>query len=214
MVTSEFVFRPHVVACVTDRTGGDGLCRLVEKLGFAVRSYESGAALLGDVPPEACCVVCDDRLPDLDGPELQARLREIRPDLPVVFASRSGCLDAAVRVMRNGAVTVLPRPLSPDRLRAALAEALTVHRERRAREERRRDIAARFAALSREEAVTLGLLMEGLPNKTIAARLGVGLRTVERRRASTLETLGVGSVIAAALLRAELGGRPIDASTN
>lgn len=184
----------------------DDLCRLVEQAGYEVRCFGGGGPLLRAIPADACCVVCDDRLPDVEGTELQARLRAARPDLPVIVASLSGSLDAAVAAMRNGAVTVLARPLSADRLRAAIAEAAGVQAERKAREARRREIADRFAALTPEESATLDLLLQGVAYKVIAIKTRVALRTVERRRTAIFKTLGVDSIVAAALLRAELHG--------
>lgn len=59
----------------------------------------------------------------------------------------------------------------------------------------RRQILDRLALLTDHEHSVLALIIDGLPNKTIAARLNCGLRTVEARRRSILQKMQVDSAI-------------------
>ncbi len=54
--------------------------------------------------------------------------------------------------------------------------------------------AACLARLTPDEIRVMQLLIEGLPNKTIAKQLDIGLRTVERRRQQILEKMAIGSL--------------------
>ena len=56
------------------------------------------------------------------------------------------------------------------------------------------DIEARRATLTSREAEILGLLVEAYPNKMIAARLGMSIRTVEHHRAHIMEKMGARSL--------------------
>ena len=64
--------------------------RLLEKRGWKVREAASGAeaiALLQEDPAGPDCVLLDRSMPGLDGEQSCEALREIRPQLPVLFAS-------------------------------------------------------------------------------------------------------------------------------
>lgn len=55
------------------------------------------------------------------------------------------------------------------------------------------------------EQQVLDMALEGLPNKTIALRLGVSIRTVERRRAAALRRIGAATLVEAAGLLSRQG---------
>ena len=68
--------------------------------------------------------VCDVVLPDMSGHELAARLRESRPDLPVVFIS--GYVPAEAEALAED--PFLGKPFSPDALLSAIRGALRTRR--------------------------------------------------------------------------------------
>ena len=55
--------------------------------GYEVASYPSAQHFLENLPGESelGCVLLDVRMPGLNGPELQDRLRELGSTLPIVF---------------------------------------------------------------------------------------------------------------------------------
>ena len=56
------------------------------------------------------------------------------------------------------------------------------------------DVMLKIRRLTDREKLTLELMVEGLPNKTIADKLNVSVRTVESHRARTFEKLEVTSL--------------------
>ena len=62
--------------------------------------------------------------------------------------------------------------------------------------------------LSADERSVLELALAGVPNKTVAQRLGISMRTVERRRAAALRGLGADTLVEAARLLARPGVTP------
>lgn len=188
-MTGEVPMTVHVIAASPPAGAALG------PIGGLVKRYGTAEAFLVAAPHEAGCVVCEVELPGLGGLELQERLRADGVRLPIVMVSVAGRVSDAVRAMRNGAVSFLRVPCPAEEIRAAVAEAL----ERAAAETAA--TGSRFAALGPEEAAVLDLLLAGLPNKAVAMRLGMGLRTVERRRSAALKALGVDSLVGAAVLR-------------
>ena len=72
------------------------LAFLLSTAGLAVRVHESAVAFLKVLPEvQGGCVVTDIRMPEMDGLELQRRLRELKAGLPVIVMTGHG--DVAAR---------------------------------------------------------------------------------------------------------------------
>jgi DNA-binding NtrC family response regulator len=84
-------------------------------------------------------VLMDVRLPDRDGVEALAALRQKGVDVPVLMMSGHGSIDAAVRAVRLGALDFLEKPVAKERLLVAVEGAL-----------RHRAMAAELAELRRD----------------------------------------------------------------
>ena len=61
--------------------------RRLKMVGYDVASFPSAQQFLENLPGESelGCVLLDVRMPGLNGPELQGRLRELGSTLPIVF---------------------------------------------------------------------------------------------------------------------------------
>lgn len=137
-----------------------------------------------------CLIVeCDSQVSDCG--ELQAMLREQGVAIPVIILGRNAEVEHAVDAIRNGAFHFLTIPCPPDRLTAAIEQAL--HRERCQREQRERiaNTQVRYESLSPQEKDIAERIIQGMLNKQIANQLDISLRTVERRRAKVLEHMNV-----------------------
>ncbi|MBL9037666.1 MAG: sigma-54-dependent Fis family transcriptional regulator [Archangium sp.] len=69
-------------------------------------------------------VVMDVMMPDLDGIAALGKMRQLRPELPVIMMSGHGTIDTAVKATQLGARDFLEKPISRDRLLLALRNAL------------------------------------------------------------------------------------------
>jgi two-component system response regulator FixJ len=165
--------------------------RLLGSAGLDVFSYESGQAFLDAAPRlSGGCVLLDIHMPEMDGLELQAHLRDAGITLPVIIVTGQGDVQAAVRAMKTGAFDFIEKPYSDELLLNAIAAALA--RGARADQDQETAKAARrIARLSRREREVLDALVAGHPNKVIAFDLGLSVRTVEVHRARMMERLGV-----------------------
>ncbi len=73
----------------------------------------------------------DVKMPGVDGIELQSRLREIDPELPVIIMTGYASVETAVRALKNGAYDYITKPFDPDELVHLVGKALDHHRARR-----------------------------------------------------------------------------------
>lgn len=61
-------------------------------------------------------VLCDLRMPEIDGMELLERIKTEWPELPVIIITGYATIDVAVEAMRKGASDFLAKPFPPDEL--------------------------------------------------------------------------------------------------
>jgi len=81
-------------------------------------------------------VVTDFMMPDMDGLELLAYIREEYPDLPVIMITAHANVQHAVRSMQKGAIDYLAKPFSPTILVERIEAALSRRSEAQAEEPR------------------------------------------------------------------------------
>jgi two-component system response regulator FixJ len=173
----------------------DSLGLLLESAGFAVRSYDSAAALLQALPNSATgCVLTDVRMPELDGLALQRRLIQLGIRLPVIVMTGHGDVPIAVEALKAGAADFLEKPFDDTQLLAAVSSALAASQRARDEAAAVAEISARLASLTPRERQVLERLVTGQPNKTIAYDLGSSPRTVEVHRARVMEKMGARSL--------------------
>ncbi len=61
-------------------------------------------------------IVCDIRLPNMDGMQFLKEVQKIDPDLPVILITGHGDISIAVQAMRDGAYDFIEKPYSSERL--------------------------------------------------------------------------------------------------
>ncbi len=99
--------------------------------GFEVVTAVDGEALIELVETQdADLVITDVLMPGLDGLDVMARIRTVRPDLPVIVISAHGTLSTAVEATRGGAFDYLAKPFDLDELVALVHRALKDRRSR------------------------------------------------------------------------------------
>lgn len=165
--------------------------RLLNTASYTVRCYERPTDFL-KVAKEANdgCVILDLRMPELDGLQVQQRLREMGNRLPVIFLTAYGNVKAAVQAMKAGAVDFVEKPVADKALFTAIDKALEWSRGQSEPRESR-DAARRIAALTPRERLVLNAMLEGRQDNVVASDLGVSVRAVEAQRKMLLQHLGV-----------------------
>ena len=72
-------------------------------------------------------VILDLRMPEMDGLDLLAKMRERGLSTPTVMITAYGDLPHAVKAIKLGAIDFLQKPLKPDELRHLVAEVVARH---------------------------------------------------------------------------------------
>ncbi|HJU47564.1 MAG TPA: response regulator transcription factor [Gaiellaceae bacterium] len=194
----------------------EGLGRIVaaepdmELVGTAANGDDAVAACRA-APPDV--VLMDLEMPVLDGIEATRQILEEEPSVAVLVLTSFSDRRRIVAALDAGAVGYLLKDASArDVVRgirsAALGESPLDPRAARAL----LDAKARpdpLDGLSPREREVLGLLLEGLPNKLIARRLGISEKTVKSHLTSVFRQLGVTDRVQAALWAERQGLRGI-----
>ncbi|MBI2900129.1 MAG: sigma-54-dependent Fis family transcriptional regulator [Planctomycetes bacterium] len=101
------------------------IARTLEPSGFRVRSVASAEEASAVLARESSdLILCDIRLPAMDGLEFQSRVRADFPDVPVVMITAYGAVESAIRALKQGAYDYLVKPFSSEELRGAVRRAL------------------------------------------------------------------------------------------
>ena len=171
-----------------------GLCRILAAAGHVAESFSSATEFLArPAPAGPACLVLDLRMPGMTGLELQERLRAAARPIPIVFLSGRGDVPTTAQAMKHGAVDFLTKPVAADDLLAAVATALARDADDRVRREEHDRLGSRLRTLTPRERQVLALVVRGLLNKQVAARLGTSEKTVKAHRARVMTKMGAGS---------------------
>jgi DNA-binding NtrC family response regulator len=109
--------------------------------GYEVTAAADGRRALERISAEPIDIVlCDVRMPGMDGMELLPELVRRLPNATVVMMSAFGSSDLAVEALRRGAYDYLAKPFQPSEILLTLRKACERERLRRANEMLQRDV--------------------------------------------------------------------------
>jgi len=101
---------------------------VLEAERYAIDEANSAATALEKlVASHFDLAILDMRMPEADGLDLLAKMRERGLSTPTVMITAYGDLPHAVRAIKLGAIDFLQKPLTPDELRHVVCEVLTRH---------------------------------------------------------------------------------------
>ena len=117
----------HVVVGVDDDFRvRESIESLLESAGYATRVFASAEEFLhSGTLAAATCLITDVRMREMDGIELQRRIRLEHPKLPVIFISAHHDEKTRRRALEDGAVGFLYKPFDGVDLLEAIKVALT-----------------------------------------------------------------------------------------
>jgi FixJ family two-component response regulator len=178
-----------------DRSLRESIKSLIRSVGMRVETFASARLFLASSRPDApACLVLDVRMPGLSGLDLQRELSDVDIPIPIIFITAHGDIPMSVRAMKAGAVEFLTKPFREQDLLDAIAQAIEHDRVARTQRMETADQRLRFGSLSPREREVMALVVAGLLNKQIAARLKISEVTVKLHRHQVMEKMKASSL--------------------
>jgi FixJ family two-component response regulator len=169
--------------------------RLLSSVGHDVYAFESAEEFLERAARDAAaCLVLDIRLPDASGLDLQHELASWHPQLPIIFITGYADVPQTIRAMKNGAAAFLAKPFDDCELIDAVDHALKAADVAWRESAELKMLRARLQALTARERQVYELVVSGLPNKLIAAELGIREATTKIHRGQVMHKTGARSI--------------------
>jgi FixJ family two-component response regulator len=174
-----------------------------ETLGSLFRSIELRVELFGsaqeftqsNMPDAASCLVLDIRLPGISGLDFQSQLAEAGIHVPIIFMTGHGDIPMSVKAMKAGAIDFLTKPFRDQDMLDAVVKALERDEKRRKGEKTGSAVRILFESLTSREREVMALVVEGLMNKQIAAKLDLSEITVKVHRSHMMQKMQARSLI-------------------
>lgn len=147
---------------------------VLEGEGWQVQAYESAVRFLKEDDPQVPgCIVCDVRMPEMSGIELQTEMKRAGNRMPLVLISAHADLVMAVKAVKDGAYDFLLKPVETEHLIQTVSEALELDQTRREENAEVDRVRRSWDLLSaREKEVARGVA-DGKLNKQIAYDLNI-----------------------------------------
>ena len=104
-----------------------GCSKILAKEGWTVICAEDGDRGLKELksnPGTYELILLDQLMPGMNGMEVLGQIRVIDPKLPVIIMTGSVTADSAIEIVKQGATDCIPKPFTPDELRAIVRKAI------------------------------------------------------------------------------------------
>src|ERR1044072_1567740 len=93
--------------------------------GFAIDEAADGAEAVKKIKENHYdCILCDIKMPKMDGLEVLDQARTLRPDTPFILISGHGTIETAVEAVKKGAFDYISKPPDLNRMLITLRNAM------------------------------------------------------------------------------------------
>jgi FixJ family two-component response regulator len=172
------------------------LSSLFRSIGLRVELFGSAHEFAQiKMPDVASCLVLDIRLPGVSGLDFQAELAEADIRIPIIFMTGHGDIPMSVKAMKAGAIDFLTKPFRDQDILDAVIRALERDQKRRDSEKAVSELRILLDSLTSREREVMTLVVAGLMNKQIAAKLGITEITVKVHRGHMMRKMKARSLV-------------------
>ncbi len=187
--------KPTVVVIDDDEGTRESLRNLFQSVGLDNELYASAQDFLSSERVDRPgCMLLDVRLRGRSGLDFQTEMLQRKIQLPIIFMTGYGDIPMTVRAMKAGAVEFLTKPFHEQQLLDAIQTAIELDSVRRIADEDTARVRSLLNSLSSREREVMALVVGGLMNKQIAAKLGLSEVTVKVHRAQVMRKMKVSSL--------------------
>lgn len=187
--------KPTIFIIDDDKSICRSLSLLLSSEGYDVRAFcDTSEIMINEEFDGPGCILLDVFLGKKSALEIQAEINRQFSHLPIVFMSGRGNIPISVQAMKQGAIDFLQKPIEADTLFKAVDEAIVLSCDLRIKQKEELDIASKIELLTPREREIYFLLITGILNKQIAAKLNIAEHTVKLHRGHITTKLGVKSV--------------------
>ena len=123
----------------------------------------------------------------MSGLDLQKDLSARKIPLPVIILTGHGDISMAVAALKAGAADFVEKPYNDQRLIDSVNTCIALGLQQRDESGLSDQARTRYQTLSAREREVMAMVVNGAPNKAVAAQLGISPRTVEIHRANIME---------------------------
>ena len=98
---------------------------VLEEAGFQTKSVEDGIKAFDEVKSKSYgLIICDMKLPKMDGMQVLKKVREIDENIPFIILTAFGDIKNAVEAMKKGATDYLTKPFDNESMILTIRKAL------------------------------------------------------------------------------------------
>ncbi len=184
------MMEPVVYVVDDDNAVRKSIVRLLASEGYRAIDFASAESFLSHplvgVP---ACLILDLNMPVVNGFDVASALKDRGRELPIIFLTGFGTIPLTVQAMKAGAREFLTKPVEPERLLAAVVDALKGAEQEFEQQQANFALKQRHLSLTPREQEVFELAISGLLNKQIAAELGVSEITVKVHRRRVMDKM-------------------------
>jgi len=119
--------KPLIAVVDDDLSVRKSLSRLLRSAGYAVRSFGSAQEYLDSMgTPSPGCLVLDVQMPGMSGFKLQARLKDLGLEVPIVFITAHNTPQTGICACQRGTVGLLFKPFDDNALLEVVGKAVAL----------------------------------------------------------------------------------------
>jgi FixJ family two-component response regulator len=186
---------PVVFVIDDDASVRDAVKNLLESVGLNVQVFKSTEEFRKTPRPDApSCLVLDVRLPGSNGLELQEALARAGISIPIIFITAHGDVPMASRALKAGAIEFLLKPFQKQDLLTAIHHGLERDQIKREEQAELAELQSRFDNLTAREREVMHLVVAGLTNKEVGAKLGISEITTKMHRGQVMRKMQADSL--------------------